>query len=195
MPKRRGALYGKHALTEAQKKLAEAELELYLDALRHDEQHSVRRSVFLIQVLCLPWKVSRAAALVRLSEELGRRRERQRWGKPWPVRLLARVFYGGDGGQAALRNAWKVARRPTMEEWVKARRDIPPPAEATHEVALRGGVVRLRPISPDPLHDVAEDVRERVDGVAAVAEEGGEASAPEALHSPAPAVGAGGAKL
>jgi len=103
-------------LTPAQRRVMERELTMYLEALSHDPQYSVRRACFLIEMMALPEPLSRRGQLEQLDMRLALRREKQGWGVPWTFRQLQRTFYSSSGNFR--RRAPRPVTREEVEKWV-----------------------------------------------------------------------------
>jgi len=76
-----------------QARIARRELDVYLASLCHDEQYDVQRSVTIIRILALPERISIRAAIQRLHDTLAITRSRERWGRPWTLRQLERIYF------------------------------------------------------------------------------------------------------
>jgi len=121
---------------ETQRKLAERELAIFLEALSHDTQYAVRHLCWLIQILHLPARISREAQIQELTTRLALFREKlaanphQRWiGRPWSSTQLRRIFYAR--GRGFRRPSPQPVTRDELAAWVP----LIPPAELNRRAA------------------------------------------------------------
>lgn len=113
MAKERAKSRAPYRCSAAQRKLANRELDYYIDALGHDHQYDVMRSVRLLQILALPVRMTVGDALRQLERMLALTRAKNRWGRPWTLRQLERIYYRRIG-------TWRRgAPAPVTEEELK----------------------------------------------------------------------------
>lgn len=84
--------------TEHQRRLAERELDFFLEALCHDTQFDIRRSCRLVEILALPARITRAAQLEEVHKLVRLKAERMEWGRPWTLTQLERAYYAKPRG-------------------------------------------------------------------------------------------------
>ena len=80
-------------MSGGQRRIATRELDYYVEALGHDPQYDVQRSVRLIRLLGLPMRYSVQDALDELHRVLALTRARNHWGRPWTMRQLQRIYF------------------------------------------------------------------------------------------------------
>ena len=117
---------------EVQRAAAKRELDMYLDALCHDAQYSIRRACRIFEILALPKRLSRVQQIRQLERALAVRRGEQGWGRPWTEAQLIRVFYAKAG----------FRERPpapvTREEIDRWQPKIPPKEQRRREAKANG---------------------------------------------------------
>jgi len=78
---------------EAQRKAAERELAIFIDALGHDPQFAIHRACRILEILALPGILKRRDQMVELEKRLALYRESIQFGRPWTFEQLRRCFY------------------------------------------------------------------------------------------------------
>ena len=111
-----------YQLAEANRKVVQRELAVYLEALCHDYQYSIRQACRLLEILALPGRLHREMQLEQLNLELGVLRDRQGWGRPWTISQLRRAFY------ARAADFRRVPPKPVTREELARYIPLVPPA-------------------------------------------------------------------
>ena len=89
----KGAKDRDFAATETNRELAKRELEMYLEALCHDQQFDIRRACYLLEIRALPKRLKREEQFQALEKALALEREKRGWGRPWTYWQIKRTFY------------------------------------------------------------------------------------------------------
>lgn len=82
-----------YRVSGGQRRLAGRELKAYADSLHFDQQYAIQRSVTLLRILALPVRITIAEAIKRLHDMLAVSRARAKWGRPWSIRQLERLYF------------------------------------------------------------------------------------------------------
>ena len=118
--------------TEDTKRRVARELQIYLEALCHDAQFSIRRACELLELLALPKRLTREQQFVELEKRLALQREAAQWGRPWTVYQIRRCFYAG---QRDFKRA--PPAKPVTKAELASYEPVMPPAARTAKT--RGG--------------------------------------------------------
>lgn len=119
---------------EVQRAAAKRELEIYLEALCHDYQYSIRRACRLLEILALPERMKKADQFEELEKRLALRRETQGWGRPWNKWQLDRCYY------AKAKDFRRLPPKPvTREELASYAPYFPPAAVAANRNRQKKG--------------------------------------------------------